>query len=117
MKLGVGLPVGESHAHYLRVGRWSRCYHCGCVFAYSIYGHYCGAPWQTPELGFVVGEGLDEIPPEWVEKLAGAGADLLPAAARRILATATECAERYPNDPGVWRISTDSLDMLKEALR
>ena len=57
-------PVRALAANYLRVGKWSQCAHCHIVHS-GPWDHYCGAEWQTPEMGFVVGEGIDEIRPEW----------------------------------------------------
>ena len=58
-------PVRALAANYLRVGKWSQCAHCHIVHSGPWDSHYCGAEWQTPEMGFVVGEGIDEIRPEW----------------------------------------------------
>ncbi len=61
-------------AHYVSLGRWTKCLHCGVIRLALPYhaidargiqinpanDHYCGAPWQTK---------ADDIPDEWTSTL------------------------------------------------
>lgn len=47
-------------ANFMRIGKWSQCYHCFNLFAGE---HYCGAPWQLPPLG-AFPDGVDQ---RWVD--------------------------------------------------
>lgn len=56
-------------ANYVSVGHWWRCAHCGTANTGPMMGHFCGAPWQSPESEAVGGE---TCPAEWVAAIRAA---------------------------------------------
>lgn len=62
--------LNPPQAHYVHVGEWAQCYHCGVIYKpnrglqtlvdgsfRSVDTHWCGAPWQTKS---------PDIPDTWV---------------------------------------------------
>lgn len=45
---------------------WFKCSHCGGIVKGGLDAHYCGAPWQTPDL---VGPSIEQVPPAWADEM------------------------------------------------
>lgn len=113
--------AGGGAMNYVRAGRWSQCTHCGGIYDGA---HYCGAPWQTPSLGYVVGEGIDEIPPSWVPVAPPAPTGLTPEQRAACGRLAEEIAQAAKTSPVVAKLFQEGFplrageyDLILAALR